>query len=224
MRPNETVTIIIADKHEIFRQGFKQILANQHPAIFNCIAEVSNGIELIEKVKTLRPDIVITEINMPVLDGIQACRIIKDLYPKTEVIALSIFNQESLILEMIDAGARGNLDKSANKEEVIKVLQKVSEGFDYYGDAISEQILDNLRNNNLKKHKPKKIHLSIQELKVIRLLCKEQTTKEIAHSLQLGIRSVEDYRHHIQEKIGAKNVVGIIIYAFMNELVKLREL
>lgn len=222
MHPNRTVKIIIADDFEIFRCGYKQIIETLEDPLFEIIAEAADGIELIEKVKKLRPDIVITDIKMSVMDGMRACSIIKEKYPRTKLIVFSSFEQGDLLLEMVAVGgANGYLIKHANKYEVLESLKTVSNGLSYYCSATKKRLFEVLQTKN---KTAKKVLFSVQEMKVIGLICKQLTTKEIAYILHLGNRSVEDYRHNIQEKIGAKNMVGIAMYALVNELVKVSEL
>ena len=161
---------------------------------------------------------------MPSMDGIQASRIIKKQFPQTAIIAFSMFDDPSNIMGMLQAGADGYLVKSSGKEEVINAIRTVSTGQSYYCSSISEKMYGTLMNSKELQQKNKQIEFSAQEKKVMRLICRQLSSKEIAASMNLAVRTVENYRHHIQEKIGARNVVGIALFAVVNEIVKFSEL
>ena len=220
MYPCQPVKIIIADDHQIFRTGFKATIANQNVLNIAFVDEASNGVELVEKVTLQKPDVVITDINMPLMDGIQACHLIKENNPSVKVIALSMFDDDGLMIEMVRAGASGFLTKNAEQEEVLLAIKEVSEGFTHFKKGIAE-----IRNDNqLISKKLSLKEFTITEISLIKLICKQLTNKEIAHTLGLSKRTVEDYRRKIQEKLNAKNAIGIVLYALENEIVQLGEI
>lgn len=224
MHPCQSISIIIADDHQIFRVGFKNVIANQKKVHLAFVAEACNGLELVEQVALHQPDIVITDINMPLMDGIQACRIIKESNPSTKVIALSMYDDDGLVLEMVRAGASGYLAKNAEQEEVLSAIKNVSEGFTYFKREMTTPIV---ATGNCNPVNPKGVSIAQftpTEIALIKLICKQLTNKEIAHLLKLSTRTVEDYRRRIQERINAKNGVGIVLFALENGLVKLGEL
>ncbi len=223
MMEGKKTKIVIAEDQQIFRSGFKKIMESVSPADFEFIADAENGIDLVEKVQEHQPDIVITDIKMPEMSGIEACRIIKKKYPQTSVIAFSIFDNEEYIHEMINAGASGYLVKTGSIEEVLEAIHSVTEGTPYYCSGISEKLFFGAAGKRMGGLTKKKVHFTLQEIKVINLICKQDTTKEIADKLGLSIRTVENYRHNIQEKIGAKNMVGIAMYALLHDVVKMED-
>lgn len=220
MYPVQTITVIIADDHEIFRQGFKSIIANQKNTNIKFIGEASNGLELVEKAKKHQPNVVITDIKMPVMDGLQACRIIRKECPATRVIALSQYEDVNFIMEMTVAGASGYLTKTDLKE-IIKAIKTVSEGFTYFKKAMPSGINKSSLTKTKNEKELVKIEFSLTEVKIIHLICGQLTTKEIAATLNLGKRTIEDYRHKIQKKMKVKNAAGIVAYAFLHGIEKL---
>jgi DNA-binding NarL/FixJ family response regulator len=224
MSLTKPIKIIIADDHEIVRNGFKKILQDQYAQEIEFVAEAANGAELVEAVTGLRPQLVLTDIQMPRMDGIQACQIIKQKYPATNVIAFSVFNDIHHIMPMLAAGANGYLAKTCSKEEIIDAIRIVSTGKPFYCSTISDKLYNTVINNNKKQQKDDTIAFSAQEIKVLKLLCRQFGTKEIAANMKLAVRTVENYRGHIQEKIGAKNMVGVALYAVVKEIVNLGEL
>lgn len=211
------IKIVIADDHEIFREGFKLLLKNQQEV--QLVGEADNGRELLDVAAKQQPDIVITDIKMPLMDGIEACKAIKAKYPDMQVIALSMFNEDNLIVDMLEAGARGYLLKNTNKHELLQAVRAVYEGSTYYCMAtsgkltrmIAESKFNPYRNQPVKKFTPR-------EMEIIKLMCEQHTNKEIATLLRLSIRTVESHREKIQEKTGARNSIGIVIYAIKNDL------
>jgi DNA-binding NarL/FixJ family response regulator len=211
------IKIVIADDHEIFREGFKLLLKNQQEV--QLVGEADNGRELLDIAAQQQPDIVITDIKMPVVDGIEACKAIKMKFPHMQVIALSMFNEDNLIVDMLEAGARGYLLKNTNKHELLQAVRAVYEGSTYYCMAtsgkltrmIAESKFNPYRNQPVKKFTPR-------EMEIIKLMCEQHTNKEIATLLRLSIRTVESHREKIQEKTGARNSIGIVIYAIKNDL------
>src|ERR1700733_7506807 len=132
------IKIVIADDHEIFREGFKLLLKRQDEV--ELVGEAENGKELLEIIAKKQPDIAIVDIKMPVMDGIEACRIIRRKFPNVQVIALSMFNDDNLVIDMLEAGARGYLLKNTKKAELLMATQAVHKGDLYYCNATSNKL------------------------------------------------------------------------------------
>lgn len=211
------IRIVIADDHEIFRDGFKLLLKKQSE--IELIAEAGNGKELVRLVEEHQPDVVITDIQMPVMDGIEATKIITEKFPSLGVIALTMFNEDSLIVDMLEAGARGYLLKNTNKEELVKATKTVYDGGAYFCNATNLKLANIVgKGKHEAFHNSNEVKFTARELEVIRLICEENTTKEIAARLDISIRTVDGYKENILEKIGAKNIVGIAVYALKHKL------
>jgi DNA-binding NarL/FixJ family response regulator len=214
------IRIAIADDHEIFREGFKLLLKNQ-PEL-ELVGEAENGKELLELAALKQPDVVISDIKMPVMDGIEASRSIKKKFPEMQIIALSMFNEDNLIIDMLEAGAKGYLLKNTNKHELLAAVKAVFEGTTYYDAATNTKLAKLIAQSKFSPHRqaaPQKF--TLRETTVIRLICQQQTNREIADQLGLSIRTVESHREKIQEKTGAKNSVGVVIYAIRNDMFKI---
>jgi DNA-binding NarL/FixJ family response regulator len=212
------IRIVLADDHEIFRDGFKAMLKKQ-PSV-ELIGEASNGEELIEITRKLKPDVVVTDIKMPKVDGLQATKILSGEFPGIGIIALSMIDEETLIFDMMEAGAKGYLLKNAHKTEIIEAIKAVNEGQPYYCNGTSAKLTRMIAKSdkipfNKKSSRPE---LSQKEIEVIFLICQEKTNKEIADHLNLSIRTIEGYRDRIFEKIGAKNSAGVVVYAIRNKI------
>lgn len=215
IKPN--INIVIADDHEIFRDGVEQVFAS-NPNI-TVMDTAANGMELLKKIEQHQPDIVLSDIKMPVLDGIETCKKIIENHPDIQVIGLSMFDDETSIVDMLEAGARGYLIKNADKSEIIDAIYTVFEGDPYYckhtSFTLAKMISSSRFNPNKKK---KKIEFTDREKEVITLICKQLTNKEIAEELFISPRTVEGHRLKIQEKIEVRNSIGIVVYAIKNGL------
>ncbi len=213
------IHIIIADDHEIFRDGLK-LMISKNPGI-KLLAEAANGAELIELVKQHKPDVVITDIKMPIKDGIEAAKAIKQALPETGIIGFSMFDEDDLIIEMLEAGATGYLLKNADKEEVIEAIETVYREESYYCKNTSKKLALMIAKSKYHPYiKKKRPEFNEKEIEVIHHICQEQTNKEMAEQLFMSVRTVEGYRLRIQEKMGVKNTVGLVIYAIQHDLFK----
>lgn len=211
------IRVIIADDHQMLREGFHNMLKKETDVAL--VAEAADGRELVEIVETLKPDVVITDIKMPLMDGIQATRAILKKLPDTGIIAFTLYDEDNLIIDMLEAGARGYLTKTATKPEVLEAIHAVYNQNTFYCRRTAARLVELIARS--KVHPGKKEHhpqFSERELAIIRLICEEYTSKEIADKLGLSQRTVEGYRVKIQEKMNVKNMVGIAIYAIRKGL------
>jgi DNA-binding NarL/FixJ family response regulator len=216
------INVVIADDHQFLREGFCAALSKKRFGI-SVLGEARNGKELIELCKKVQPDVVFTDIQMPVMDGIQACKAIKTHYPETGVIALSMFDDEFLIIDMLNAGANGYLLKDTHPLEVSKAAKAVYTGGSYFCEAITEKV-----NKIMVEMKPvlekkkEKADLSEREVEIIKLTCEEYSNKEIADKLDISHRTVEGHKERIHLKIGTNKLAGLITYAIKHKLFKIK--
>lgn len=212
MKQNNIIHVAIADDHEIFRDGLKLML--EAAENIEIVGEASDGRELVSIVQTKKPDVVITDIKMPIQDGVEAAKQIKARFPGVQIIGLSMFDDEQLILEMLEAGAIGYLLKNSDKSEVIEAINTVHSGKSYYCKYTSgrlAKLIAYTRTNNQKKQK--EAEFSDREKEIIKLICEECTNKEIGEKLAISARTVEGIRMKILDKMDVKNSVGIVIEA-----------
>jgi two-component system, NarL family, response regulator NreC len=217
--PIKLITVVIADDHEIFRDGLKLVLTRKNG--IDLMGEAENGKALIHLVHQLKPDVVVTDIKMPEMDGVEATRLLTQNYSDINVISLSMFDEEDLVVEMFEAGARGYLVKNANKTEIIEAIETVNNGQPYFSDSGNNRLTQKLANsrfNPFSKTRPPAF--TPRELNVIELICNQCTNKEIADVLYISARTVEGIRLRIIEKMNVKNTVGLVIYAIKTGLFK----
>lgn len=206
------ISIIVADDHKIFREGLKTVLkGNRHLKI---AGEAANGYELIQLCQSCNPNVVLTDIIMPDMDGITATKYLHEHFVSIKIIALSIYGQETQIVEMLHAGAMGYLLKSASLEEIIKAIETVQKNEPYFSKEITEKMTKLLVKSNQSNYQTPLLLFNENEKQIMRLICEEYTSKEISMKLKLTKRTVDEYRKKIMQRIGAKSVAGIITYSF----------
>ena len=207
------IKIFIVDDHNLFREGLKFLLSNND--LISDIFEAENGKDLLENVLDVKPDIILMDIEMPIMNGIEATKGTLKIYPKSKVIALSMHSNENFYSEMIDAGAKGFLLKNSKFEDVQNAIIEVNEGKNYFSPEILEAIIKNL---NKKKYKKTNTDLTEREIEVLYNICKGLSNQEIADFLNISKRTVDKHRENILLKTQSKNTAGLVIYAIKNEI------
>jgi DNA-binding NarL/FixJ family response regulator len=211
-------TYAIADDHEIFRQGLKLVLGDDPSLRFVCEAE--NGFALIQLVKKHQPDVILLDLKMPGMDGFTATREIKKEFPEIKIIILTMFQEEQFIISILEAGANGYLTKNYSPEKIKLAIHTVCEEGFYHNDMVSRALLKKLVHNNLGVPDFKSgIALNEKETQVLQLICQELTAAEIGEKIFLSPRTVDGIRAGIMEKIGVRNIAGLVMYAVKNGLV-----
>ena len=215
--------IIIADDHEIFRDGLALMLSRQ-PHL-QLVGQAEDGRELLQLVKEHRPHLVMTDIKMPRMDGIEAARFLTINYPEIKIIAFSMFDEENLIVEMLESGSKGYLLKNADKLEILEAIEQVMNDNVFYCKHTSAKLASMIVKSKFNPfRKADAAIFSEREINIIRLICQQYTAQEIGDRLFLSKRTVEGYRTRILEKINAKNTAGVVIYALKNNLINEREI
>jgi DNA-binding NarL/FixJ family response regulator len=214
----DKITIIVADDHPFFREGLIKVL--EFEKRFTVLEEAKNGEELISKVKHLKPDLAIVDVTMPIKNGIEATREIKDMGLATEVIALSMHNDEKLILQMLQAGAMGFLEKNISKEELYRAIETVVEDRRiYFPESTSRRMFQLIQQSTLKPFGISSIEFTENEMEIIQWVCKDLSNKEIGEKLNISSRTVEGNRDRIMKKMNVRSVAGLVAYAYSNGLV-----
>lgn len=217
------IRLVIADDHEIFRDGLVLMLSKEKDIILDGQAE--NGLELIQMVNEKQPDVILTDIKMPRMDGIQATKLLLKNNPDQKIIALSMFDEENLIVEMLKAGAKGYLLKNADKHEIIEAIEQVYEGNSFYCKHTSAKLAKMIVKSNFNPYKKiERITFTDRELAIIKFTCQQLTASQIGEKLFLSKRTVEGYRTKILEKMNVKNTAGVVIYALKHGLVEEKDI
>jgi len=224
----DTIRIALADDEVLFRKGISFIL--QRKKNIDVIFEAGNGEEMVSflrenKINNTNPDIIIIDLKMPVLNGVEATKIIHSEFPEIKIIALTSYNTKSFIANMIDVGAASYLVKNTTPQELLTTINEVYENGFYYNDDVLQVIHECLASPK-KKSKGRFLEeqLTNREVEVLKLICKQNSGAEIAEKLFLSTRTVEGHRNNLLRKTECKNMIGLIIYAINNEYVTIESL
>jgi DNA-binding NarL/FixJ family response regulator len=194
------IRIAIADDHDLLRQGLKSVLNDKFEVVF----DVPNGLELLRKLEVYTIDILLLDLEMPVMDGFETLTLLRKSHPEIKCLMLSYFNETDFIVRSIQLNAKGFLPKNATVEQLEKAIMCVSEKGYYFDDALKHIIPKKEKNNFLFTNK---------ETAVIRMACSGKTNKEIAESLGISIKTVENHRSSIFEKAEIKNIAQLVLFA-----------
>jgi DNA-binding NarL/FixJ family response regulator len=207
------VNIIIADDHQLFIDGIKSILTNEIG--ISIIGEATNGLVLYKLIEDgLIPDVVLTDIRMPVLDGVSVTKMLSKDFPKIKVLALSMFDQSVDVIEMLDAGAKGYLTKNAEKKTLIHAIHTVLKGEYYISENLPDEIQAWFNNEPISI----KQTLTRRENEILQLIAKGRTTIEIAKQLKISRFTIDTHRKNIHKKLGIKSNTGLVSYALKHKL------
>ena len=218
MRNYKEIRIAIADDHELLRHGVQRLISGIEG--FELVGDAGNGEDLVRLVRLTVPDVVLVDVKMPKLNGIEATRIINSEFPQIGIVGLSSFDEDDLILEMVKAGARGYLLKNTTTKELSEAVLAVHRGETYYCPEINHKLARLVAGGSQAGDHPQRSLFTLRELQVIELICEEFSSKQIAAQLQLRTRTVERYRDTIMEKMEVRNSAGLVKYALQVGLYK----
>jgi two-component system, NarL family, nitrate/nitrite response regulator NarL len=213
----EIIKVIIADDHSMVREGLRSILAGKEN--IKVIGEASDGLEAINMSKDLSPDVVLMDISMPVLNGIEATKILHKELSKAKVIILSMHNNKEYVLQSIKAGAKGYVLKNNSSSELVQSIEIVSNGEAFFSKEVSQMVLNEFVSKSNKATVKSKGELSSRETEILVLVAKGHNTREIADILSLSQRTVETHREHIMKKLDLHTIADITRYAIKQNLI-----
>jgi DNA-binding NarL/FixJ family response regulator len=209
--------IILADDHTLFRRGMKKLL-QEMPGV-EVIGEVHNGLELLELLKRLSPDLVILDISMPGLSGIETTREIRSLYPLTKVLILTMHKSKEYLYHAVTAGASGYLLKEDSDDELLSAIQTIRNEGTYVTRNLIGALVEDLSRGLKRKGSAGSDPLTTREREILKLIAEGKTNGEIAILLHVSIRTVENHRASIMKKLDLRNVAELVRYAIHNGLV-----
>ncbi len=211
----DKVKIFILDDHQMLIDGLKALLV--HEPEYELSGTAQNAKDALELINKNVPDIVLSDINMPDMNGIEFTLELKKIYPAVKVIALSMYNERSVISEMLDAG--GYILKNTGKEELINALRKVASGGLFFSDEVSVEIMKVISERGKKQEDEISTYFTAREKEIIQLIAKEYSNARIGETLFISERTVETHRKNIFRKANTKSAVGLIRYAIDNKLI-----
>jgi DNA-binding NarL/FixJ family response regulator len=206
------IKIAIADDYKIYRDGLKVgLMADEK---FEIIMEADNGEDLLAAMKTSLPDIVIMDLKMPIMDGMEATSFIRKNFSEVKVLVVTMYDDDKFIIHLMEIGANGYLLKNAEPEEIRKAIYSVKENGYYFNDLVNKALLKKLViKNHIKPSFNKDVEFTERELEVLKMICEEKTAAEIAKEIFLSPRSVEGIRQRLIEKVGVRNMAGLVMFA-----------
>ncbi|WP_367757833.1 response regulator [Flavobacterium sp. WC2430] len=218
---NRNIKLILVDDEVLFRKGISFLLDREEN--IKVIHEASNGMELLSFLEEskIHPDIIIMDLKMPLLNGVEATKVIHKEYPKIKIIALSSYRSKSFVANLMNVGAVSYLIKNTTPKELLKTIHEVnSKGF-YYDDYVMKVIKDIALSDSITNKELKSNYLTSREVEVLQLICEQKTTSEIAELLFISPRTVDGHRNNLLLKTESKNIAGLVFFAIQNKIVLL---
>jgi len=216
--PVKKPDLIIVDDHLIFRQGLKSLIMIENLA--TVIGEASNGVEFLELLSHLKPDLVLMDIDMPHMNGMEATKKAIEMMPDLKVIAFTMFGEEEYYYKMIDLGVKGFILKSSGIQELEKAIHEVMTGESYFSNELLRKIINNFGRNTAKKSVEAN-QLTARELEVLMHICQGLNNDQVAEKLFISTKTVKSHRSNLLEKTNCKNTPALILFALKNKLIEL---
>jgi DNA-binding NarL/FixJ family response regulator len=218
----DTLKLILADDEPLFRNGISFIL--QREKDIEVIFEASDGAELLEYLKSgnPQPDIIIMDLKMPLLNGVDATKIISEEFPEIKIIALTSYNTKVFIANMINTGAASYLVKNTTPKNLLTTIREVAAKGFYYDEHVLEVLKEEI--HTIKRSGFDNWELTAREREIIKLICMQLSTKEIADKLFINHRTVEGHRNNLLLKTQSKNMAGLVVFALQNNIIQLQDL
>lgn len=215
-----SVTVLLADDHTVVRDGLRYLLESQLD--IKVIGDADNGRQAVRLVEQLRPDVVVMDIAMPELNGIEATQKIRSECPETQVVILSMHSTDEHVIRALQAGARGYLLKESAGVEVVKAVRTVHSKHRYLSQKLSDKIIDDYcRLIKSNRHEDPLVQLSAREREVLQLVVEGNSNLEIADTLSLSIKTIETYRSRLMHKLGINNLPELVKFAIQHGLTQI---
>ncbi len=215
MLTNHLIRIALADDHDLIRRGIAQLLEQEG---FVIVADAGNGKDLIDKIDNQEVDIILMDISMPMMDGIETTKWISRHKPEIRIIALTMMDDDMHVIRMLRAGARGYLVKNTNPSELVFAIRDVYERGYHMSELVSGRLIRNIQSGGSSDHLDKAATLTDREIEFLRHCCTEMTYKEIGNLMHVSPRTAEGYSKSLCEKLQLKSRVGLVLYAIKNRI------
>lgn len=215
------MNILIADDHTMFADGIQSILTGEQD--INIVGKCYDGTSVIAYVKKNDVDIILLDVNLPDINGVEVCKEVLALKPEVKILAITMFNEESYVYELLNNGAKGYILKNTGKEELLRAIRIIQSGQTYFSKEVTETIMNGLinRRKNSEKSEDTLPKISRREQEVLRLIVDENTTQEIADILYISQKTVESHRASLLSKLNVRNTAGLVRIAIENNLLAL---
>jgi DNA-binding NarL/FixJ family response regulator len=222
MKPNEqstdTIKVAITDDHVLYRAGVKTALGMKKD--IQVIFEADNGMHLLNMLKSIQPDVILLDVQMPIMDGIATLPEVKKLYPNIKIIMLTMHDEHTMITKLMELGANSYLTKNSDSEVIYEAIRTCHENEYFFNQLTNKALIDGLKMKRTGDGLAHDVKLNDKEINILRLMCDEKSTKEIADIVDLSPRTVEAIRDKLKSKIGARSTAGLILYAAKNNIIE----
>src|SRR6476660_3242558 len=214
------ITVLLAEDHQIVREGFRALL--EHEDDIEVVGEAANGRQAVQLTRKLRPAVVVMDIAMPLLNGLEASRQIRKEFPDTRVLFLSAHSDDAYLEQVAVLGATGFLVKQTSSENLAKAIREVKKGNRFFSQSLSKRIQDRSRNSAARGESSKKKHnqLSSREMEVLQLIAEGKSNKQVAAELGVSFKTVDKHRQHLMSKLNIHDVAGLTRYAIAEGIIE----
>jgi len=214
----EPIKVAIADDHKIFRDGIRMALSGKE--FLKIIWEAEDGKDLMHKIKIKMPNVLLMDIRMPEMDGINAVSLLRKEYEEVKIIVLTMYDDQEMISKMMEMGANAYLTKTTDPEEIYNAILTCMNDDFYFNDLVNKAVLMKLQlKKNAKQYYPNLVKFNEKEIKILRLLAEDKTTDEISKEVYLSPRTIETIRQNMKTKAGVKTIGGLVMYGMKNRLI-----
>ena len=213
----QQIKVSIADDHKIFRDGIKMALKDRE--YLKILWEAEDGRDLMHKLKLKQPDVLLMDIRMPEIDGVNAIGILRKEYEDIKIIVLTMYDDQEMITKMMEMGANAYLTKTTDPDEIYQaIITSMNDDF-YFNDLVNKAVLLKLQHKKaVKQFYPNPVKFSEKEIKILKCIAEDKTTEEISKEVFLSPRTIETIRQNMKQKVGAKTIAGLVMYAMRNKL------
>jgi len=215
----KNINILIVDDHEIIHNGIEDILKKEEN--LSIVGHAYNGKEALDLVEVLLPDVIFMDISMPEMNGIEACKRLKEKFSNIKIIALTQHESKEYVQHFLSEGGNGYLLKNSKKEEFLAAIDSVMKGNQYINSELAANMLSSFIKKAADANSEKNIHLTRREIEIIKKIAEDKSNNEIANELFISLRTVETHRRNIMQKIEAKSVVSLLKYASKHNIIDL---
>ncbi|MCY7421307.1 MAG: response regulator transcription factor [Chitinophagaceae bacterium] len=217
MTDEKIIKLALADDHKIFRDGIRMALKNRE--FIKILWEADDGKDMMHKMKIKIPDVLLMDIHMPEIDGINAIQLLRREYEEVKIIVLSMYDDKEIITRMMEYGANAFLAKTTDADEIYRAILGCMNNDFYFNDLVNSAVLLKLQQKrSVRRFYPNTVKFNEKELKILKLISEDKTTEEISEDVFLSPRTVETIRQNMKMKVGAKTIAGLVMYAIRNKL------
>lgn len=213
----QQIKVSIADDHKIFRDGIRMALKDRD--FLKILWEAEDGKDLMHKLRLKQPDVLLMDIRMPEMDGINAIGLIRKEHEHIKIIVLTMYDDQEMITRMMEMGANAYLTKTTDPDEIYQAILTCMNDDFYFNDLVNKAVLLKLQHKkNVRQFYPNPIKFSEKEIKILKCIADDKTTEEISKEVFLSPRTIETIRQNMKQKVGAKTIAGLVMYAMRNKL------